>query len=39
MIQELRGDKQREAIGVYYHIDEEQRRLTYLQCIPKLGVR
>ena len=39
MIQELRGDVRKEAIDIYYHIDEEQLRRTYLQCIPQLGVR
>lgn len=39
MIQELRGDVRKEAIDIYYHIDEEQLRRTYLQCMPKLGVR
>ena len=39
MIQELRGDVRKEAIDIYYHIDEEQLRLTYLRCMPQLGVR
>jgi len=39
MIQELRGDIRHDAIDVYYHIDEDQLRRTYLQCIPKLGIR
>jgi integrase/recombinase XerD len=39
MIQELRGDVRKEAIDIYYHIDEEQLRRTYLQCIPQLGIR
>ena len=39
MIQELRGDIRHDAIDIYYHIDEDQLRRTYLQCIPKLGIR
>jgi len=39
MIQELRGDVRKEAIDIYYHIDEEQLRMAYLQYMPKLGVR
>ena len=39
MIQELRGDVRKEAIDIYYHLDEEQLRLTYLRCMPQLGVR
>jgi len=37
-IKELRGDKRREAIDIYHHIDREELRRTYLACIPKLGV-
>lgn len=39
MIQELRGDVRKEAIDIYYHIDEEQLRRAYLQFIPRLGIR
>ncbi len=38
MIQELRGDVRREAIDIYYHIDEEDLRRMYLECMPKLGL-
>ena len=37
-VKELRGDKRREAIDIYHHIDEQELRRTYLACIPKLGV-
>ena len=37
-VKELRGDKRREAIDIYHHIDREELRRTYLACIPKLGV-
>lgn len=39
MVQELRGDVRKEAIDIYYHLDEEQVRMAYLKCIPQLGVR
>jgi integrase/recombinase XerD len=39
MIQELRGDVRKEAIDIYYHIDAEDLRRTYLRCIPQLGIR
>lgn len=38
MIQELRGDVRRDAIDIYYHIDEEDLRRNYLECMPKLGI-
>ena len=38
MIQELRGDVRRDAIDIYYHIDEEQLRKAYLEHIPRLGI-
>ena len=38
MVQELRGDIRSEAIDIYYHIDEEQLRLTYLEHMPELGI-
>jgi integrase/recombinase XerD len=37
-IKELRGDKRRDAMDVYYHIDKEELRKSYLACIPQLGV-
>jgi len=39
MVQELRGDVRTDAIDIYYHIDEEQLKAKYLECIPVLGVR
>lgn len=37
-IMELRGDKRNSAMDVYYHIDREELRKSYLACIPSLGV-
>ena len=37
-VKELRGDKRKEAIDIYHHIDQEELRRTYLACIPKLGI-
>jgi len=37
-VKELRGDKRREAIDIYHHIDREELRRAYLACIPKLGI-
>jgi len=37
-VKELRGDKRREAIDIYHHIDREELRKAYLACIPKLGI-
>lgn len=37
-VKELRGDKRREAIDIYHHIDKEKLRKIYLACIPKLGI-
>ena len=37
-ISELRGDKRKAAMDIYYHIDHEELRKSYLACIPKLGV-
>ena len=37
-VQELRGDRRREAIDIYHHIDKEALRKEYLSCIPKLGI-
>ena len=38
LIKELRGDKRREAVDLYDHVDREELRRAYLACIPKLGV-
>ena len=37
-VKELRGDKRREAIDIYHHIDREDLRKSYLGCIPQLGI-
>ncbi|MEM4713800.1 MAG: site-specific integrase, partial [Candidatus Bathyarchaeia archaeon] len=37
-VKELRGDKRKEAIDIYYHIDKQELRRAYLACIPKLGI-
>ncbi len=37
-IMELRGDKRNSAMDIYYHIDKEDLRKSYLACIPKLGI-
>ncbi|MEM0049192.1 MAG: tyrosine-type recombinase/integrase [Candidatus Bathyarchaeia archaeon] len=37
-VKELRGDKRREAIDIYHHIDREELRRAYLAYIPKLGI-
>jgi len=37
-IKELRGDRRKEAVDLYDHIDEEELREAYLACIPKLGI-
>jgi len=37
-VQELRGDKRREIIDVYNHIDKDDLRKSYLDHIPQLGV-
>jgi integrase/recombinase XerD len=37
-IQELRGDKRKEAIDIYDHIDHEELKKSYLAHIPQLGV-
>jgi integrase/recombinase XerD len=37
-IQELRGDKRRDAIDVYDHIDRQELRRAYLAYIPKLFI-
>ncbi len=37
-IQELRGDRRRDAIDIYDHIDKEELRGAYLAYIPQLGI-
>ena len=37
-IKELRGDRRREAIDIYDHIDPEELRKAYQAYIPKLGI-
>jgi len=37
-VKELRGDRRREAVDIYHHIDREELRRSYLACVPKLGV-
>jgi integrase/recombinase XerD len=37
-IQELRGDKRREAIDTYDHIDPIELKESYMAYIPKLGI-
>lgn len=37
-IQELRGDRRKDAVDIYDHIDSEELRRSYLQCVPHLGV-
>jgi integrase/recombinase XerD len=34
----LRGDKRKESIDIYYHIDKKELRTAYLAFIPKLGI-
>jgi len=37
-IMELRGDKRNSAMDIYYHIDREELRKSYLSCIPQLRI-
>jgi len=37
-IKELRGDRQREAIDIYDHIDRNELRKAYLSAIPQLNL-
>jgi integrase/recombinase XerD len=37
-IQELRGDRRRDAIDIYDHIDKEELREAYLAHVPQLGI-
>jgi len=38
-IQELRGDSRPDAMDIYYHIDPEDLRTSYLAHIPRLGIK
>ena len=37
-VQELRGDVRADAVDIYYHIDPEELRKSYLEHMPKLGI-
>lgn len=37
-IKELRGDTRGETIDIYDHIDREELKKAYLECVPRLGV-
>jgi integrase/recombinase XerD len=37
-VKELRGDRRKEAMDIYDHIDRDELRRAYLACIPKLGI-
>jgi len=37
-IKELRGDTRGETIDIYDHIDMEELKAAYLECVPKLGI-
>lgn len=37
-VKELRGDRRRETVDIYHHIDREELRRSYLACVPKLGM-
>jgi integrase/recombinase XerD len=37
-VQWLRGDAIKEAVDIYFHIDPDDVRESYLACIPQLGV-
>lgn len=37
-IQELRGDRRKDAVDIYDHIDPEELREKYIECIPYLNV-
>lgn len=37
-VKELRGDRCKEAMDIYGHIDREELRRAYLAYIPKLGI-
>lgn len=37
-IQMLRGDRRKDAVDIYDHIDDQELRESYLACIPQLGI-
>jgi len=37
-IKELRGDTRGETIDIYDHIDMEELKASYLECVPRLGI-
>ena len=37
-VKELRGDRRKEAMDIYDHIDHDELRRAYLAYIPKLGI-
>jgi integrase/recombinase XerD len=37
-VKELRGDRRKEAVDIYDHIDREELRRAYLATVPKLGI-
>lgn len=37
-VKELRGDRRKEAMDIYDHIDHHELKRAYLACIPKLGI-
>lgn len=37
-IQMLRGDRRKDAVDIYDHIDNQELRESYLACIPQLGI-
>ena len=37
-IKVFRGDRRRDAVDIYDHIDKEELRRAYLTFIPQLGV-
>lgn len=37
-VKELRGDRRKEAMDIYDHIDREELRRAYLATVPKLGI-
>ena len=37
-IKELRGDTRGETIDIYDHIDREELKKAYRECVPRLGI-
>ncbi|MDO9538253.1 MAG: site-specific integrase [Thermoplasmata archaeon] len=37
-IKELRGDTRGETIDIYDHIDMEELKMSYMECVPQLGI-